>query len=325
MSARGVGGAAAREQEAPTRPALRYHGGKWRLAPWIIEHFPPHRVYVEAFGGAASVLLRKPRAYAEVYNDLWDEVVALFRVLRDPATAAELERRLRLTPFARREFERAYVAPEEDIARGVGGAAARDIEMSRKLIIRSYMGFGSDGHNAAVKTGFRAVSHRSGTAPARDWAHFPDQIAALTARLQGVVIENRDAAAAMRQHDGPDTLHYVDPPYMPDTRSDKSRRGKLRYHAYTHEMDAGDHNALARVLRRLQGMVVLSGYPHPDYDIWFEDWWRVEREAMADGARARTEVLWLNPAAADALDAARAGAAQGCLLRSAGRAGAGAA
>ena len=73
----------------PRRAALRWHGGKWILAPWIIAHFPPHRVYTEAFGGGASVLLRKGRAKSEVYNDLDSEVVNLFRVLQDRASAAE--------------------------------------------------------------------------------------------------------------------------------------------------------------------------------------------------------------------------------------------
>jgi DNA adenine methylase len=62
---------------------MRYHGGKWMLAPWVIENMPPHRVYIEPFGGAASVLIRKKRSYAEIYNDLDGEVVNLFRVCRD--------------------------------------------------------------------------------------------------------------------------------------------------------------------------------------------------------------------------------------------------
>ncbi len=72
------------------RPVLRYHGGKFKLAQWIISHFPPHRVYVEAFGGAGSVLLQKPRSVGEVYNDRWDTVVNIFRVLRDPVQSAQL-------------------------------------------------------------------------------------------------------------------------------------------------------------------------------------------------------------------------------------------
>ena len=69
--------------EGEVRPMVRWHGGKWVLAPWIISHFPPHQIYTEAFGGAASVLLKKPRCYAEIYNDLDGEIVNLFRVARE--------------------------------------------------------------------------------------------------------------------------------------------------------------------------------------------------------------------------------------------------
>lgn len=123
---------------APRRPALRYHGGKWRLAPWIIDHLPAHRIYVEPLGGAASVLLRKPRSYAEIYNDLDDEVVTFFEVLRDPGQSAELQQRLRLTPFARAEFEAAYEP------------AGDPVERSRRLLIQSFMGFGSSRRTAST-------------------------------------------------------------------------------------------------------------------------------------------------------------------------------
>lgn len=280
---------AGKDRPAPTRPALRWHGGKWRLAPWIVQHFPAHRLYTEAFGGAASVLLRKPRSYAEVYNDLDDDVVNLFRVLRSER-AAELLAALRSTPFARIEFESAYQV------------AADPVEEARRLIIRSFMGFGSDGSNRDIWTGFRANAHRNGTTPAQDWAGLPDALVLVVERLRGVVVEHRDAPEIFAQHDGPETLHYVDPPYLFETRaSGDSRRSRRPRHAYRHELTDADHAGLLEVLRGLRGMVVLSGYPAPSYDAALGDWHRVERAAHADGARERTEVLWINPRAADRL------------------------
>ncbi|WP_244424651.1 DNA adenine methylase [Methylobacterium nodulans] len=201
----------------PPRPVLRWHGGKWRLAPWIVRHFAPHRLYTEAFGGAASVLLRKPRSYAEIYNDLDDDVVNLFRVLRSDR-APDLIAALRMTPFARAEFDWAYEV------------AADPVEEARRLIVRSFMGFGSDGFNRDVTTGFRANAHRSGTTPAQDWAGLPDALCLAVERLRGVVIENRDAVEVLAQHDSPESLHYVDPPYLPETRSQKSRRAGGKFH-----------------------------------------------------------------------------------------------
>lgn len=254
------------------RPVLRWHGGKWNLAPWIIGHFPVHRCYVEPFGGAASVLLRKPRSYAEVYNDLDGAAVNLFRVLRSNR-ASDLVDAVRLTPFAREEFRLAYEPCE------------CPVEQARRLIVRSFMGFGSNGHNRL--TGFRANSNRSGTTPARDWINYPDALAEIVERLAGVVIENRDACEVMAAHDTPQTLHYVDPPYVFETRSDGAAD-------YAHEMSDADHERLLNFLRTLQGTVVLSGYPSVLYDEGLAGWQRIERAALADNAKPRTEVLWIN-------------------------------
>lgn len=163
--------------------------------------------------------------------------------------------------------------------------------------MRSYQGFGSNGHNSDIRTGFRANSNRSGTTPAHDWANYPASLHAVVARLVGVIIECKPAIEVMAQHDGIETLFFCDPPYMPKTRSQKSRVGGLKYHCYTHEMTEADHVELLDFVRTLQGMVVLSGYPSALYDDALADWHRMTWAAFADGARARTEVLWINPAA----------------------------
>lgn len=275
---------------APARPVLRYHGGKFRLAPWVISFFPKHTVYVEPFGGAASVLLQKTRVGAECYNDLDGNVVNFFRVLRDPVKAAELQRRVELTPFAREEFNWSYEP------------AVDDVDAAHKMVTRSFMGHGSDSATRSCRTGFRAKVTDGRVLPSVEYATWADAIPLFTTRLRGVVIENRDALEVIERMDSPKTLIYADPPYCHSTRSGMTGRTSGT-HGYRHEMTDDDHRAMAQVLQQCDAMVVLSGYPSELYDNeLFRGWVRHERRHIADGGRFRTEVIWLNQACADALE-----------------------
>lgn len=265
-------------------PAFRYHGGKFRLSPWVQQHFPPHKVYVESFGGAAGVLLTKPRSYAEVYNDLDGDVVNLFRVLQDSGQRDQLIDRCHLTPYARAEFELAWQKSDEPV------------ERARRLLIRAQMGFGSAGATKGM-TGFRIDTQRAYATAQHLWVRFPPTLAQVAERFAGVLIENRPALDVIHQHDSSDTLHFVDPPYVHSSRVMQSGKGGY----YKHEMDVAAHQALLECVRAAKGMVVLSGYRTELYDDALKDWSLFEtrsRIAAARGTKLRTECLWLNPAAA---------------------------
>jgi DNA adenine methylase len=245
------------------------------LAPWIISHFPTHRVYCEAFGGGASVLLRKPRSYDEIYNDLDSEMVNLFRIVRD--RGLELREKLELTPFAREEFKEAYLE------------SCDPLERARQTVIKSFMGFGSNGIHQA--TGFRFNSRKSGTSPSHDWRNFPECLGAVIERMRGVAIENRDATECILANDHESTLHYVDPPYVKSTRTDAGDD-------YAYEMDDAAHERLRDTLAEVRGMVIISLYEHPIYDAL--GWEKRFKKALADGASERTECLYLSPSCVSA-------------------------
>jgi len=270
---------------AVERPALRYHGGKWRLAAWIQQFFPPHGCYVEPFGGAAGVLLQKPRVYAEVYNDLDGDIVNFFRVLRDPDQRARLIDACALTPYARDEFLAAYDVTDDPL------------ERARRTAVRAAMGFGSAGATKA-STGFRTDTRRKYGTAQHNWAAYPQAMAAVGERFAGVLVENRDAIDCIRAHDGTDTLLFVDPPYVHETRT--MRRGG----GYRHELDDAAHRQLLEVLHAVDGMVVLCGYSSNLYDQALLGWDRHEVTARISGGRGtalRTEVVWLNKACQRAL------------------------
>lgn len=269
------------DTSAVKRPILRYLGGKWAIAPWVIQHQPPCRIYVEPFGGAASVLLRRPQAPVEVYNDLDEEIVGLFRIVQDPIQCAALMRRLRRTPYARGAFERSFEPTNDPVIR------------AQRAVVRAYLSFHHGSLFDLRKHTFADAMHLHAGNPARSWASYARTLASIHLRLQSVVIERRDALRVIEVQDTPSTLFYVDPPYVPTARSSVG---------YRHELDLGKHVDLLERLLAVRGMVVLSGYPSDLYDQMLCGWRRIERQHHAAGSkRPRTEVLWISPRAAEAL------------------------
>lgn len=269
----------------PTRPILRYHGGKWKLGNWIVSNLPEHRIYVEPFGGAGSVLIQKPRCYGEIYNDINGEIVNLFRVLRNPSQARELMRIVKLTPYSREEFDASFILADDPI------------EQARRTLFRAAAGFSTTGAQALKwKTGFRGSVTRSGTTPAMDWAKMPIVIESFIERLRGVVIENLPASELITKYDNEEALFYLDPPYVFETRNERWA-GK----AYAFEMDESEHRQLSGQLHCIKGMAVLSGYPSELYSELYAGWQQIECTTFADRAKERTEVLWLNPLASKRL------------------------
>ncbi len=261
--------------DLPGPPLARYYGTKWRLAEWIISHFPPHECYVEPFGGAAAVLLqRHPPASVEVYNDLDSQVVNFFRVLREHPEA--LVRAIELTPWSREEYELAFEPTDEPL------------EQARRFVLRAWQTRG--GPSTRWRSGWRAqrTTRHAGKSYVLDWLDVPERLRAIVSRLRCVQIEHAPALEVIARYDGPETLFYVDPPYLKTTRSTWKSGG------YRCEMTVEEHRELAEALHAIQGMALVSGYLTGEYQEWYADWQRVSTPARTQGKSA-LEYLWLSP------------------------------
>lgn len=270
--------------DSPTAAPFAWYGGKQRLARRIAALLPPHRTYVEAFGGAAAVLCAKRPTVLEVYNDVHAGLVTFFRVLRD--RPAELERALRLTPYARDEFADCVQTWE---------SIEDDVERARRWYVRCRQAFA--GSAATVGWGFEVSGvQRSGTRSGA-FATSVEQLARFAERFRRVQVDHLDWREVLERYDGAGACFYLDPPYHPETRAPSGRLG--RHSTYVHELDAHDHKQLVAAAIALRGSVLISGYDHAAYELLLEAGF--ERRCFAHNATAartlngrgpRVEVLW---------------------------------
>ncbi|MEV6791288.1 DNA adenine methylase [Streptomyces sp. NPDC051320] len=254
---------------------IPYFGSKQRIAPWIVSLLPAHEHYVEPFCGGLSVLLAKKASRMETVNDLDQELITYWRVLRDRPD--DLLRACMLTPHSRTELTRTW-EPTED-----------ELELARRIWCRLAQGRSGTLRN----TGWRYYIDPAGSVTSMPGylEAYRDRLAAAAERLHDVSLECLPALTLIGKYGAqPDCLLYVDPPYLGSTRGwGRNYRTEMKSET--------EHRELAASLADCQAAVVLSGYDSPLYLELYDDWHRYERSTMTGNAtsdKGRAEVLWSN-------------------------------
>jgi len=243
------------------RAPFLYFGGKGRMLAKLLPLLPPHRVYVEPFCGAASLFFAKNPSPVEVLNDLNEDVVNVFRVLQNKETHEELRFRLMYTPYARAEFVRAIeMLKQKDLT---------PVERAWAFMVRQNMGFGGKGGAKGGNWGRVFIPNQDCAETCNRWLMRLSMLDAWRWRLMLVQIDCRDALEVIRYWDSPDTLFYVDPPYVNETRK--------TLNAYAYEISADQHKELVELLLGIKGKAVVSGYEHPLYSPFGQAGWKVHK------------------------------------------------
>lgn len=260
------------------RAVFRYPGSKWSIAEWIISHFPEgyeKMVYLEPFLGSGAVFFNKRPGAVETINDLDDDVVNLFQILRE--RPEDLKKALWLTPYSREEYDRAF-EPCED-----------SLEQARRFMVRTTQAIGAKlGHG---KCGWRNHKQMKIGGTACKWAGITETIDEAAARLRGrtknlVQIEKMDALRLIERYNTPDALIYIDPPYVRSTR----KSGAL----YVHEMTDEGQKRLLGLIASSKAKIIISGYDSEMYNEMLKGWRTDSTMSQTTSTEMAREKIWMN-------------------------------
>jgi DNA adenine methylase len=262
---------------------LKWHGGKHYLASQIVALMPPHTHYVEPYAGGLAVLFAKPcEGVSEVVNDLDHDLTNFWQVLQDEALYRRFRRRVQAIPFSEVEFQNALEWLARKGRKQQVGRAVRFFIVCRQSMA---------GRMKDFTPLSRTRTRRGMNEQASAWIKAIDGLPAVHARLRRVVVLNQPAVEVIKSQDGPTSLFYLDPPYLPDTKTSQAF-GDL-------EMTVEQHEELLGVITKLQGKVMISGYASRLYDDrlagWHRHTFKLPNSAAAGVVkRAMTEVVWCN-------------------------------
>ena len=175
---------------------LGFYGGKRYIVPHLLKLMPPHKLYVELFGGGAALLFSKPPSPIEVYNDIDSNLVNLFRVLRDDKLFPIFLHKLKWTLYSREEWRRArksYRFPNNPVERAV------------RFFITVRQSFSKQGTSWAY--GIEAKNM------ARAYFKFIKELDYFHQRLENVQIENLDWYDCLKKYNIRDSFFYCLEPH----------------------------------------------------------------------------------------------------------------
>ena len=226
-----------RVRERTHQTPIGWIGSKARSLDYILPHIPYRKGYVEPFGGSGSVLIARKPSPLEVYNDKFGGVTNFYRVIRDKSLYNKLIERLELTVHSRLEFE---------WCRDTWELTDDPVERAARWYYANENSFGKKGKAFARATGKMG---QFGRALHKSLEGFP----VIHQRFYNVQVECLDWRQILTDYDNPNTVFYLDPPYL-GTYSG----------VYKFEMRKDEHAEMLERIFHLEGFVALSGYANPE-------------------------------------------------------------
>ena len=215
---------------------FKWVGGKSRLRKQIISILPQHSCYVEPFAGAAWVLFGKPPSDVEILNDLDQELISFFRVVREKPE--KLIESFEFELVSRAEFTR---LAELDTSK------LTDVQRAHRFYYLIMAGWGGELNYPRFQTSIKDGG--GGNRLIGALKTLRQRLEPIHTRLRSVIIENLPWEDCIERYDREGSVMYVDPPY-PDNGCN-----------YFHNMrDWRDHKRLADRLKAAKCKWIVSSY-----------------------------------------------------------------
>lgn len=258
------------------RPPLKYHGGKYYLSSWIISKFPSDYVslnYYEPFLGGASVFLRKLPSISENLSDLDNSLINFYQVLT--STCDGLKDLLKTLAYHQGNFLWFSQA-----------ATTSKLDEAINFYVKNRMSRGGLGESFAWSNRLRGGKPGDQNA----WETSIENLSEVAKKLRRASISCQSYSSILPVL-LPNAFIYLDPPYLPETRT--------ALNTYNIEMDKKDHEDMLALIKASPAKILLSGYENDLYNKELSSWNRFEKTVVNNASQAkkkntRKEVLWAN-------------------------------